>query len=186
MDRCAAVLIVILAGWALACASTPAAPSGVEVQDLGEVVRAHEPVLGPGTVFETVADAAIDGLAWCYLNSRKDDQQRVRGGSIHPVENGYTYDTVVSAPTWRPDRVQILVKPGDVAYFIQIPAPGTRQDEHHSQVHRDNVDELDPLHRPSYLLTPRLNVQVYTGEGQENQVATLDARELRELARRSR
>ncbi len=176
-------LIGMLLGIAMGCATVPIHVAPV---DLAESVRTHEPIYGPGMVFETMDEAAIDGLAWCYLKSRSEKLQRVRGGSVRPVSTGgYRYDEVVTARGIKPYRIEIRVKPTDVAYFIHVPGPGILKNESHSRVHRKNVDQRDPLHRPSYLLTPHLRVQRYEGDGEERRVAILDRRELRELVRRA-
>ncbi len=176
-------LLGMLLGIAMGCAT---APMPVAPVDLAEAVWAHDPVQGPGTVFETIDEAAIDGLAWCYLRSRGEEPMRVRGGSLRPVATGgYAYEEIVTTRARDPYRVRIRVKPTDVAYFIHIPGPDRRDNESHSRVHRANVDKRDPLHRPSYLLTPFLRVQRYEGGGEERRVAILDRRELRELIRRA-
>lgn len=175
-------LLGILLGIVMGCASTSTTLPPV---DLTEAVRGHDPVQGPGKVFETIDEAAIDGLAWCYLNSRGEQPQRIRGGSVRPVPSGgYTYEEVVTAQRFTPDRIQVRVMPTDVGYFIHVPGPEQLSNETHSRAHRKNVDKRDPLHRPSYILTPRLRVQLYEGDGDERRVAIMDRGELRDLVRR--
>lgn len=184
------LLLGLFLGIAMGCATAPVLEAPAE---LGEAVRTRlsndpliEPIQGPGTTFETIDEAAIDGLAWCYLKSRGERPVRVRGGSVRPVPSGgYAYDEIATARAIRPYRLWIRVEPTDVAYFIHVPGPGSRENESHSRVHRANVDRRDPLHRPSYLLTPRLRVQVYRGAGEELRLAVLDRSELRELVRRA-
>jgi hypothetical protein len=64
-----------------------------------------------------------------------------------------------------------------VAHFQHYPAanagPRSQVYERHSRQQRRVVDELDPLHRPSYLLTPSLRVVAYRGQGEEPEVAQL-------------
>jgi hypothetical protein len=54
----------------------------------------------------------------------------------------------VTATAINPYRVWIRVKPTDFAYFIHVPGPDSLKERTHSRVHRANVDERDPLHRP--------------------------------------
>ena len=142
-------------------------------------------VRGPGAVFTTVDDAAIDALAWCYVQARTEARHagapnsRVRGGSIRPTAGGYTYGPVAIAPRNHPSRVEFLLKPADVAHFRHYPAFNQlrpdRINEKMSAQDRAVVDELDPLKRPGYLLTPRRNVSVYTGEDNTQHMGSLQS-----------
>ena len=109
--------LLAMAGLALGCATAPL--SGPV--DLGEAVRTHEPVYGPGMAFETIDEAAIDGLAWCYLKSRREKDQRVRGGSVRPVlAGGYTYDEIATARA--STTASGSVKSGNTTVAAEAPA----------------------------------------------------------------
>jgi hypothetical protein len=131
-------------------------------------------VKGPMHVFTSIDDAAADALAWCYLLSRRDRVQRrdaVRAGVISPVEGGYTYNGIVTAHRLQPSTVSMALAPSDVAHFRLYPTSNDlkidRMNSTHSRPDRQVVDELDPLHRSSYLMTPNSIVRVYAGGGEE-------------------
>ncbi len=159
----------LLLGLALGCATPAASLSG---RGLDGIVK------GPGAIFASVEEAALDALAWCYQSDRRERADaRVRGGTIQPSEDGYTYARVVTAKRLTPHRVSFALRPTDVASFRYFPGTGNIEDdranEFHSALDRANVDRLDPLHRASYLLTPRAVVRVYAGNGREFEVAKL-------------
>ncbi len=119
---------------------------------------------GPGTVFSTIDEAAVDGLAYAYLEAPRVD--RARGGTVHRVERGYSYELQRVAPSSDPDRVEIVLRDRDVAHFATY-RKGTSQEnrlnERHSLHDRRNVDRVDPQHRPAFILTPSLQVRGYGG-----------------------
>ena len=130
-------------------------------------------VRGPGAVFETISAAATDGLAYSYLRAHEFHVPgRVHAGTIRAVEGGgYTYDGVVEAPWWDPNHVAYKLGKNDVAHFHTYPSDRERKinraNERHSSKDRRVVDELDPLHRPSFVLTPSLQIRAYMGANKE-------------------
>ncbi len=159
----------LLLGLTLGCAAPVFPTSG---RGLGDIVK------GPGAIFASVEEAAMDALAWCYTSDRRERRDaRVRGGTIQPSEDGYTYARVVTAKRSTPHLVSFALRPTDVASFRHFPETGNlendRANEFHSARDRANVDRLDPLHRESYLLTPRAVVRVYAGNGREFEIAKL-------------
>ena len=108
-----------------------------------------------------------------------------------PVAGGYTYERVYTASSHNPMVVFFPLAPEAVAHFRHYPIRGQRAidraNETHSPADLRVVDKTDPLHRPSYLLTPSLKVRVYAG----HQVADVSSLKLwrraqSRLARRPR
>ncbi len=134
---------------------------------LGQRGLAPAEPAGPGTVFVTVEDAAVDALAHAYRKaSRRQQRQRAWGGTVYRVEHGYSYEVPRAGFPDDPDSVQIALRDRDVAYFTTYPKGTPRENElneSHSERDRRNVDEADPRHRPSFILTPSLQVKVYAG-----------------------
>jgi hypothetical protein len=135
-------------------------------------------VRGPGAVFDSIDEAAADALAWCYLRAtRRPYQGRAQAGVIFEKEGGYTYGKTVTARAIDPGRVKLVLRPNDVAHFrVYPPANSTRAAravERHSRTDREAVSQDDPLHRASYLLTPRRSVRVYAGQGEEWRLGSL-------------
>lgn len=57
---------------------------------------------GPGTVFATIDEAAVDGLAYSYRRAKQlDGGQSALGGTVFKVAEGYSYET--SQPARRLD-----------------------------------------------------------------------------------
>jgi hypothetical protein len=158
-------LLILFLSLAFGCASLSSpAP--------GNVVK------GPGSVFPTAEAAAVDGLAWCVRDARRDDATaRLRIGVVRQLDDGYTYDTPGVASWAAPRNLEYVLKSDSVAHFQYYSADqaGGRSQvyEHHSKRQRRVVDEIDPLHRTSYLLTPSLRVVAYRGHGEEPEVAQL-------------
>ena len=124
---------------------------------------------GPGTVFDTVEDAAIDGLAHAYLLSKADGNSGLMyGGTIRPEKAGFTYDPLVSATPENPTALRTTLRRADVARFHVYPRTAVsqvnRRNERVSRFDRVTVDRRDPVHRPLFVLTPRLSVMVYRGK----------------------
>ncbi len=124
---------------------------------------------GPGAVFETVEEAALDALAYCYLESRRrvSSARSVRGGAIHPLENGFSYAEPSVARDFVGDQIRYRLRPTDVAHYRHFPnrmAPRSAgQRDLLSRKDRAVVDRRDPLKRPLYYLTPSRFVRVYPG-----------------------
>jgi len=121
---------------------------------------------GPGAVYATPQQAAMDALAWCYLESRERplDTRRARGGTIHVVEGGYSYDTP-DLENRASGLLAYRMGPRDVAHFRHYPVRrsamrGFRSVDH--EAHR-LVDQVDPVSRPFYFLTPERGLHVYEG-----------------------
>ena len=121
---------------------------------------------GPGAVHATPRQAAIDALAWCYLESRARPlaTRRARGGPLPGGEGGDRY-----APPELEARASDLLAyrmgPRDVAHFRHYPVRrsairGFRSADR--EAHR-LVDQIDPVSRPFYFLTPERGLHVYEG-----------------------
>ena len=138
---------------------------------------------GPGTIFPSIDAAAVDALTYAYLLARAaHDTERMRGGTIHRVDGGYSYGEIQVAGPLLPSRLTHPLKPRDVARFVIYSRTGhhrvDRANERPSKEDRRSVRFVDPLHRPLYILHPSLMIRVYRGEeGEFLDVADLRHRE---------
>jgi len=164
--------VVVLAGAAMTlagCASLPGAQGRV----------AMEP-MGPGTVFPTIEDAVVDAMAYSVADARSSARSdRMYGGVIRMVEDGYTYGEPVVATSWKPLDVRYSVSSADVArYHVYPVADDVRENqrrEHATRVDRLSVDQRDPRRRTLYFLTPSMVVKAYHGARvPEQEVVRLD------------
>lgn len=122
---------------------------------------------GPGTVFDTVKAAAIDGLAYAHKQQVESCTTCVsRAGAVVPVEGGFTYGSLDVARSASPDRVLLRLPKSALAHFHTYPSQRSsldRKNESHSKSDRSVVDSRDSQHRPSFVLTPSLRVVAYRG-----------------------
>jgi hypothetical protein len=135
---------------------------------------------GPGALFESIDEAAIDALTYAYLQARSAcEPEFMRGGTIHPVGDGYySYDESSRADRLSLNRVQYILEPRDVARYHLYPVSRdpaiNRTNERSSRTDRRSVSVVDPLHRPLYILHPSLQIRVYRGvDPQTVEVANL-------------
>ncbi len=135
---------------------------------------------GPGTVFHSIQAAALDALTRAHLTATPRDRQRLRVGTIYRVASGFCYTApqraAASSPLMR-QSVRYPLRSIDVASYIIRPRSGearsNRSDEMPSEEEKRIVDELDPAHRPLYLLTPSLDVVLYRRGGKLRVVTNL-------------
>jgi hypothetical protein len=152
-------------------AATANSPRLVEVAAAAfEAAPLQLEVEGPGALFTSIDAAAIDALAYAYLQARGAcDPEFMRGGTIHPVGEGYySYGEIHRANRWELHRISYILKPQDIARFHLYPvnrdAAVNRINERPSRVDLRSVNAIDPLHRPLYILHPSLAVRAYRGE----------------------
>ena len=127
---------------------------------------------GPGTVFASVEAAAVDALTYAYLQAQAaHDTERVRGGTIYRVGEGFSYGEILVAGPWGAHRISYTLGPQDVARFTLYPRVSKHDDnpinERPSRADRSSVSFVDPLHRPLYILHPSLMIREYRGEDHE-------------------
>ncbi len=127
---------------------------------------------GPGTIFASIEAAAVDALTYAYLQARAaGNPECMRGGAIRASGTGYTYDEIHVAKPLTAHRITYSLEPQDVARFAIYPRDSNhdvnRANERPSRVDRRYVNEIDPLHRPLYILHPSLAVRAYHGNGHE-------------------
>jgi hypothetical protein len=145
-----------------------------------------EPALearGPGTVFPGIDAAAVDALTYAYLLAlAAHDTERMRGGTIHRVDGGFSYGEIRVAGPLLPASLRQPLKTRDVARFVVYYRTGRRSvdraNERPSRADRRSVRFVDPLHRPLYILHPSLVIRVYRGED----AARVDVADLRRPA----
>lgn len=128
----------------------------------------HETALepsGPGTVFESPQAAALDALAWCYLQSRERvvSARRVRGGTIRAVAGGFSYDEPAVANASGAGVLRYAMGTGDVAHFRHYPVARHARSgwDLAEREARRFVERVDPAQRPFFYLTPERRVRVY-------------------------
>jgi hypothetical protein len=157
-------LLAGLAGAALGCATGGPSQPSVRLERPARVVTPQ----GPGSVLPSVEAAAVDGLAWAYLEARRSDRERfMHGATIYPEGDGYAYGPIQVARPAEPDRLTLALRPVDVAYFHTYPAGSPRENrlnEVHSPTDRANVEQVDPRKRPLFILTPSLRVRGFDPE----------------------
>jgi hypothetical protein len=127
---------------------------------------------GPGTLFRTIEDAAVDALTYAYLQGHATRvSKRMRGGTIYREGNRYSYGALQVAGPLAAHRINQLLRPNDVARFLVYPQVGRRKvdraNERPSRSDRRSVTFTDPLHRPLYILHPSLVIREYRGENYE-------------------
>jgi hypothetical protein len=135
---------------------------------LGKLASDH-PTRGPGAVFATIEEAALDALAWSRANGRLTDRRRLRIGTIQRRPGGYAYSAPLRSRTTvdssAPLNVRFRLESEDVATFVLHPRSGRRsvdrRNESATPDERRLVDELDPRHRPIFVLTPSRKVIRY-------------------------
>ena len=161
----------------VACAGAP--PSSTAANDPRAEIRAE----GPGAVFPSVQAAALDALASAHRTASARDRQRLRVGSIHRVAHGFAYaapQRATGSSLLMRQRVRHRLRPIDVASYVIPPRSAEwispRSDETPDRRMQRVVDELDPVHRPVYVLTQSLDVVSYSHGGQTRVVTTLSAR----------
>jgi hypothetical protein len=130
----------------------------------------YEPI-GPGHVFGTVEEAVIDALAYSHEEARRTQtMDRLRGGVVSRTDRGFTYDRIRVADPERPTHIEYPLVTGDVARFHAYPRTNRPRDDYRnerpSRQDRRSVDRIDPLHRPVFVLTPKLLVKAYYGPEQ--------------------
>ena len=135
---------------------------------------------GPGTVFPSIEAAAVDALIYTYLQARNEnDLERMRAGTIHSVDTGYSYGEIHVASSLLAYRIAYPLKAQDVARFHMYPFAinhdVNRGNERASQADRRSVAVTDPLRRPLYILHPSLVIREYRGRDDEV-VAVADLR----------
>ncbi len=124
---------------------------------------------GPGALFTSVQAAAVDALTYAHLQARESrDTARIRGGTIYPVGDRYSYAEIQLANPLSPHRISYCFGPHEVARFHAYPVYRDRHansaNERLSRVDRRSVSVIDPLHRPLYVLHPSLAIRAYRGE----------------------
>lgn len=134
---------------------------------------------GPGALFTSVEAAAVDALTYAYLQARESrSTERIRGGTIYPVGDRYSYGEIQIANPLSPHRISYRFGPHEVARFHAYPVyrdlRANRANERLSRMDRRSVSFIDPLHRPLYVLHPSLRIRAYRGEdSQRVEVADL-------------
>lgn len=161
----------------VACAGTP--PASPAANDARAEIRAE----GSGAVFPSVQAAALDALATAHRTATARDRERLRVGTIHRVAHGFAYSPpqrALGSSLLMRQRVRHRLRPIDVASYVIPPRsaewPSARSNETPDRKMQRVVDELDPAHRPVYVLTQSLDVVSYSRGAQTRVVTTLSAR----------
>jgi len=169
-------ILVLTAALALGCAQLPQLPAnlaaGLKTPPIELSAR------GPGAIFDTIDAAAVDALAYGYLQAREaGDLQRMRAGTIRRSGAGYTYDEIHVAKRWSARHIQYRVRVDDVARFHVYPLHTDREinsiNERLSALDRRSVSVIDPLHRPLYVLHPSLAVRAYRADQDPAEITNL-------------
>jgi hypothetical protein len=148
-------------------ASLACSTAGTRTETSGEMSR----VEGPGAVFFSVEAAVMDAMAYVHGQRYPMGRPELIAGTITRVDGGFSYTAPVSSrghsALSRP-FVRFRLGPDDAASFLVYSCLHDRnidrENEAPSKSVMQIVDELDPEHRPLFLLTPSLNVVQYHGE----------------------
>jgi hypothetical protein len=131
--------------------------SGAMAEEPGEVTT------GPGAVFDSLNAAAVDALMCAQSNMALSPG---RGGAIVAVEGGFSYEQAVGASSR--EGLQLTLRPESVGWYYahnyEASVVGNREQRPLSHRDRAMVSEVDPLHRPLYLLTSAKKVIRFDGE----------------------
>ena len=127
---------------------------------------------GPGAVFDSVEEAAVDALTYSYLQAREaGNLDRMRAGTIRRSGAGYAYGAIQIANPRLQRRIEYVFSARDVARFHVYPPHAdravNRSCERLSVRDWRSVNVIDPLHRPLYVLHPSLAIRVYRGGDDE-------------------
>jgi hypothetical protein len=127
---------------------------------------------GPGTVFPSVETAAVDALIYTYLRAdRAHDTDRMYGGTIYKLAEGYSYGEVHAASGLLAHKIAYPLKSQDVARFHMYPIVSdhdvNRTNEGASSADRRSVAVTDPEHRPLFVLHPSLVIREYRGKAHQ-------------------
>jgi hypothetical protein len=158
------LLLPLIAMLAIGC-SHLSTTAGTARDAVPPSLKAH----GPGAVFPSVDEAAVDALTYAYLQGHSErSAEQMRGGTIQPVGDGYSYSEIHVAHAGSAHRVEYALAPQDVARFQIYPKVHdhdvNRVNERLSRVDRRMISITDPLHRTLYVLHPSLAIRAYRGE----------------------
>ena len=138
---------------------------GVLAFAMASGAMAEEPegvTTGPGAVFDSLDAAAIDALMFAHRTLRLGQAQ---GGAIFVTDSGFSYGPMVRATR---HGFRLTLRTGDVGWFYaynyELPTVGDRQPKFLTREDRSMVSEVDPHHRPLYLLSSRMKVVRYDGK----------------------
>jgi len=135
----------------------------------------------PGTQFDSVEEAAIAALVHVRLTATRSESERLHVGSIVRREGGYTWLRAERSgghrnATWRP-KARISISRDHVAVYVVHPRTGDRRtdraNERITPSERRLVDDVDPLHRPIFLLTPAGRIVTYSQGAPVVEIAAL-------------
>lgn len=165
MRHTAKISILILAlAFSQGCAGMQSDERGHFVSD------GPSELLQPGTPFPSVEEAAVAALGYIRSTATRNEAERLYVGPIIRIDGGYTWTQAEHSgnhlrATWRP-TARVSLSPDHVATYIIHPRTGDsrtdRANDGISQGERRLVDEVDPLHRPLFLLTPTGRIVEYS------------------------
>ena len=125
---------------------------------------------GPGTLFTTVEAAVIDAMLHAHTSRFPAGRPHVLAGAIQRVDGGFRYaapETSDRHSALSPPVAHFRLGPNDVASYLVYSRVDERSlDRQTAKLilkARHITDDVDPLHRPVYLLTPSLTIVAYDG-----------------------
>ena len=138
-------------------------------------------------VYADPASAALAAFQHLRGSMGRSDQRRLHVGSIVRVEGGYAWLPPIRAPKVARPIVQLKIDRRHVATFAVHPRSGRivvdRANNVITEAERRVVDEVDPLHRPLFVLAPSGRMLGYTHGGRVATLADLGRGDVREPAR---
>jgi hypothetical protein len=135
----------------------------------------------PGTVAETLEEAAIAALVHARTTASPIERQALLIGSIVRVESGYAWHEPRRSESYfqsaRKPVARLAPNRDHVATYVVHPRTGNsrldRLNEDFTKSEKALVDRADPLHRPIFLLTPRGRMLSYAGDAPSVEIAAL-------------
>lgn len=122
----------------------------------------------PGATFRTIDEAAVAALVHARETANPIERESLRVGSIVRTDEGYTWQEPQRSASYyrkaRP-RARVTLTSAAVATYVVHPRTGEpsvdRRNERVTRSEKRIVDEVDPLHRPMFVLTPRGRIMTY-------------------------
>lgn len=136
--------------------------------------------------YATMDGAAFDALVRARKMTRSFETGRIQVGSIVRSQDEFDWLPPIMSASESRSVVRFAIVENHVATYIIHPRTGIfsvdRENEQITAREMKLVDQVDPLHRPIYVLTPRGRLLTYRHG--ESVVEIADLRELRRRERR--
>jgi hypothetical protein len=167
--------------FALCAASAACAPlAPLPATPLQSAIPERGAARGPGAVFASAEEAALDALHSASLLSAREPahRRRARGGTVFRVPGGFSYGPLAEASEHSPRRLRLAIEREPVACFHTRGYLSLRERQRlRSPSACDSArGERDSLRPPTYVLAQGRRVWRYAGAKREELIAQLPPR----------